>query len=309
MNDEARSIVSTQDAAAERDARARLFNEHRPLLRSIAYRMLGSLAEAEDIVQDAYVRWQQSKTTASSPRAFLVTTVSRLCINHLQSARVRREEYVGAWLPEPVADDQALDRIAASDGSLSIAFLMLLERLTPVERAVFLLREVFEYEYREIGAILNQTEAACRQTFRRARLHVSENRPRFAASHEQRADLLQRFLNASATGNLDDLVALLHEDVVLYADGGGKTTAIPRPILGPENVARFILRAPRKLLPANLVRRFADVNGQPAIVTYQDGRPHSVFTIEIDGGSIRDIFIIANPDKLSHLPLLPSAPS
>lgn len=298
-----------RDETIDRETRARVFNEHRPLLRSIAYRMIGSVADVEDIVQDAYVRWQQSKTAAASPQAFLVTTVTRLCINHLQSARVRREQYVGAWLPEPVAEDDALERIAASDESLSIAFLVLLERLTPMERAVFLLREVFEYEYAEIGRILNQTEAACRQILTRARRHVSEHRPRFAASHQQRAHLLERFLTASASGDLDDLIALLHEDVVLYADGGGKTTAVPRPILGPKNVARFILRAPRKLLPANLVRRLGDVNGQPAIVTYQNGRPHSVFTVELDAGSIREIFIIANPAKLSHLPALPSAPS
>jgi RNA polymerase sigma-70 factor (ECF subfamily) len=291
------------------EAPAEVFNQYRPLLRSIAYRMLGSVAEAEDILQDAYIRWQQSVTSARSPRAFLVTTVSRLCINYLQSARVRREEYVGSWLPEPVIADDPLERVATTDDSLSIAFLMLLERLTPAERAVFLLREVFEYEYAEISAILNQTEPACRQILRRARVHISENRPRFAPSHEERASLLQQFLHASASGDLNGLVALLHKEVVLYADGGGKTSAVPRPIFGPESVARFILRAPRKLLPRNLVRRFTDVNRQPAIVTYLDGRPHSVFTIEIDGRSIRNIYIIANPAKLSHLPGLPGAPS
>lgn len=294
--------------AATREARAEVFHEYRPLLRSIAYRMLGSLADAEDILQDAYIRWQESTTAARNPRAFLVTTVSRLCINHLESARVRREEYVGSWLPEPVAADDSLER-AGADDSLSIAFLVLLERLTPTERAVFLLREVFEYEYSEIGAILDQTEPACRQILRRARLHVAENRPRFASSPEQRATLLQQFVRASASGDLAGLVALLHEDVVLYTDGGGKTAAVPRPIHGADNVARFFLRAPRRFLPADVVRRFADVNGQPAIVTYLDGRPHSVFTVELQAGAIRQIFIIANPEKLSHLPELPDPPS
>jgi RNA polymerase sigma-70 factor (ECF subfamily) len=283
------------------DQKAELFSIHRPLLLSIAYRMLGSMAEAEDMVQDAYIRWQQTTTRVRTPRAFLVTTVSRLCINHLKSARVRREEYVGAWLPEPVSDEALSAVPPAGDESLSIAFLLLLERLTPVERAVFLLREVFEYEYEEIAGILKQSEVACRQVLRRARQHIAENRPRFAPSREQRADLLRRFLDASSRGDLDGLVALLHKDVVLYADSGGKATAIPRPICGPEHVARFILRAPRKLLPSGLVRQFGEVNGQPAIVSYCDGRPHSVFTIEISADAIRNIFIMANPDKLNSV--------
>ncbi|HEV3061402.1 MAG TPA: RNA polymerase sigma-70 factor [Vicinamibacterales bacterium] len=295
-------------ATAHPDEKTNAFNQYRRLLLSIAYRMLGSMAEAEDLVQDAYIRWQQTSTPVRSPRAFLVTTVSRLCINHLQSARVQREVYVGTWLPEPVIADEPSERPGASDESISIAFLLLLERLTPAERAVFLLREVFEYEYGEIASILNQSAVACRQILRRARRHMAENRPRFTPSPEQRANLLKEFLQASARGDLDGLVALLHQDVVLYADGGGKTTAILQPILGPARVARFILRAPRKLLPPDLVRRFTDVNGQPAIVAYRYGRVHSVFTIEVDAGSIRNIFIMSNPEKLSHLPDLPGAP-
>lgn len=291
------------DRTDDRDEKADLFNQYRPLLLSIAYRMLGGMGDAEDILQDAYIRWQETSTAVRSPRAFLVTTVSRLCINHLQSARVRREEYVGCWLPEPMVDDR-LARTPEPDDSLSIAFLLLLERLTPVERAVFLLREVFDYEYSEIAGILKQSEPSCRQILRRARLHITENRPRYTASREERAELFEQFLRASADGDLAALVALLHKDVVLYADGGGKTTAVPRPITGAANVARFILRAPRKLLPGGLVRRLAKINGEPAIVTYQDGRPHSVFTIEIESGAIRNIFIIANPEKLSHLPAL-----
>ena len=263
--------------------------------------MLGSMAEAEDIVQDAYIRWQQTRTRVRIPRAFLVTTVSRLCINHLKSARIRREEYVGAWLPEPVTNATLSTDPAVADDSLSIAFLLLLERLTPVERAVFLLREVFDYEYDEIAGILNHSEVSCRQILRRARQHIAANRPRFAPSREERADLLKRFLEASSRGDVDGLIALLHKDVVLYADSGGKTTAIPRPISGPESVARFILRAPRKLLPVGLVRQVAEINGQPAIVSYRDGRPHSVFTVDVASGLIRNVFIMANPDKLTHL--------
>src|SRR5207245_575840 len=219
------------------------FDQYRSLLFSIAYRMLGSVADAEDMLQEAFIRWQQSREQViHSPRAFLVTIISRLCINHLQSARVQREEYFGQWLPEPIVTGPAADPSATSqiDDSLSIAFLLLLERLTPVERAVFLLREVFEHEYEEIAGILKQSEVACRQILRRARQHLAENRPRFVPSREQRADLLRRFLDASSRGDLDGLVALLHKDVVLYADSGGKATAIPRPICGPEHVARFI---------------------------------------------------------------------
>jgi len=278
-----------------------VFTQHRPLLLSIAYRMLGSMAEAEDIVQDAYIRWQQTTTRVRIPRAFLVTTVSRLCINHLNSARIRREQYVGAWLPEPVTNTTLSSDATVGDDSLSIAFLLLLERLTPVERAVFLLREVFEYKYDQIAGILAQSEASCRQVLRRARQHIAANRPRFAPSRQQRADLLKRFVEASSRGEIDGLIALLHKDVVLYADSGGKATAIPRPISGAASVARFILRAPGKLLPAGIVRQVAEINGQPAIVSYRDGRPHSVFTIEVASGLIRNVFIIANPDKLNNL--------
>ncbi len=213
----------------------------------------------------------------------------------------RRVRYVGAWLPEPVTHTTLSTDPAVGDDSLSIAFLLLLERLTPVERAVFLLREVFDYEYDEIAGILNHSEVSCRQILRRARQHIAANRPRFAPSREERADLLKRFLEASSRGDVDGLIALLHKDVVLYADSGGKATAISRPISGTESVARFIFRAPRKLLPAGLVRQVAEINGQPAIVSYLDGRPHGVFTVEVASGLIRNVFIMANPDKLTHL--------
>lgn len=179
------------------------FDQYRSLLFSIAYRMLGSVADAEDMLQEAFIRWQQEREdTVRSPRAFLVTIISRLCINHLQSARVQREEYVGQWLPEPLMTDPGSDPfgIIRVDESLSMAFLVLLERLTPIERAVFLLREVFEYEYSEISAVLVQSEANCRQILRRARQHVSALRPRFEASEQKQNDLFQRFLEAVETG-------------------------------------------------------------------------------------------------------------
>src|SRR2546427_3555521 len=200
-------------------SRLATFDQYRSLLFSVAYRMLGSVADAEDMLQETFIRWQQAADDdIRSPRAFLVTIISRLCINHLQSARVQREEYVGQWLPEPLVTDSGNDPpgIIRVDESLSMAFLILLERLTPVERAVFLLREVFEYEYSEIAAVLGQSEANCRQILRRARQHVSAMRPRFTASARKQSDLVERFLQATVSGDMNALVALLSDDVALH---------------------------------------------------------------------------------------------
>jgi RNA polymerase sigma-70 factor, ECF subfamily len=288
------------------------FHEHRGLLFSIAYRMLGSSADAEDMVQETFIRWQQtSGVDIRSARAFLVTIISRLCINHLHSARVQREEYFGEWLPEPLVtslmdtDSPELSRI---DGSLSMAFLVLLERLNPVERAVFLLREVFDYEYSEIAEILGQSEANCRQILRRARQRVAEMRPRFDPSPQQRERLLHQFLKATSDGNLEGLVALLSSEVVLHSDGGGKAPALPKPIYGPDKVARAILGGNKKFAPPDLVRRMVEINGQTGLVTYLAGRPFLVFTLDVADGLVRNIYIVSNPEKLAHLPNLPSAP-
>jgi RNA polymerase sigma-70 factor (ECF subfamily) len=284
------------------------FDQYRSLLFSIAYRMLGSVADAEDMLQETFIRWQQAADDdIRSPRAFLVTIISRLSINQLQSARVQREKYVGQWLPEPlVTDPLGLIKI---DESLSMAFLVLLERLTPIERAVFLLREVFEYEYSEIAAVLGQSEVNCRQILRRARQHVSAMRPRFEASTQKQNDLLQRFLEAIGTGDMEGLVALLSNDVVLHSDGGGKAIAVPNLVHGADNVARGILGAFRKLLPKTLVRRLARINGKPGLVSYLDGKPYSVVTLDAVDGRVRTIYILTNPEKLSHLPELPANPS
>ena len=295
---------------SEQEARADAFSRYRGLLFSIAYRMLGSVADAEDMVQETFIRWQASSDEIRSPRAFLVTVVSRLCINHLQSARVQREQYIGQWLPEPLLTGAGSDpyEISHIDESLSMAFLVILERLTPMERAVFLLREVFDYEYAEIAAILGQNEASCRQILRRARQHVAEVRPRFDASLKQHEQLLQRFLDAASNGNLDALVALLSSQVVLHSDGGGKSAAVPNLVHGPDKVARAILGGLAKLVPKNLVSRMAQINGKPGVVSYLNGRAYSVVTIDIADGHVQSIFIVTNPEKLARLPALPPAP-
>jgi RNA polymerase sigma-70 factor (ECF subfamily) len=285
--------------------RLAMFDQYRSLLFSVAYRMLGSVADAEDMLQETFIRWQQAPDDdIRSPRAFLVTIISRLCINHLQSARVQREEYVGQWLPEPIVTGPGSDPLAVIrvDESLSMAFLVLLERLTPVERAVFLLREVFEYDYSDIAAVLSQSEANCRQILRRARQHVSAMRPRFKASSQKQSDLLERFLQAAGSGDLDGLVGLLADDVVLHSDGGGKAIAVPNVVHGVDNVTRGILGGLRKLVPKDVVRRLAQINGAPGVVSYLHGKPFSVLTLDEVEGRIRAIYIVTNPEKLSHLP-------
>jgi RNA polymerase sigma-70 factor (ECF subfamily) len=295
------------DNAAESGGtlRLELFNQHRDLLFSISYRMLGSVADTEDILQETFIRWQQAPDVEiKSPRAYLVTILSRLCLTYLESAQVRRQEYYGQWLPEPLFTDYS-DPISTAlevPESLSMAFLVLLERLTPMERGVFLLREVFDYDYAEVGEILGQTETSCRQVLHRARLHVAENRPRFDTSLEQREQLMKEFLQATSEGDLQRLVSMLSKDAILHSDGGGKGPALPRQILGAQKVARAVVGATRKLVPKTLVRRMRQINGELGIVSYLDGRPHSVFTVDIVGGHIRNIYIVSNPEKLAHLP-------
>lgn len=273
--------------------------------------MLGSVADAEDMLQETFIRWQQADdNNIRSPRAFLVTILSRLCINQLQSARVLREQYVGEWLPEPIVTDPQSDPLGRIkiDESLSMAFLILLERLTPIERAVFLLREVFEYEYAEIAAILGQSEANCRQVLRRARQHVDAMRPRFTISERKKRNLLERFLEASTSGNMEGLIALLATDVVLQSDGGGKGIAVPNVVRGVDNVARGTVGSFQKLLPKDLVHRLAFINGEPGIISYLDGKPFSVLTIEAGEERIRTIYVLTNPEKLSRLPELGNVP-
>lgn len=305
------SAFQQEGAAALAQRRFEIFNQYRDLLFSIAYRMLSSVSDAEDMLQETFVRWHQSSDVdVQSPRAFLVTIITRLCINQLQSARVRREEYVGHWLPEPLLT--SLDDPSAASGideSLSMAFLVLLEKLTPMERAVFLLREVFDYDYAEVARILDQNEANCRQILRRARQHVTDKRPRFDVSPGQRELLLQQFMGAVASDDLKGLITLLSDEAVLYTDGGGKGPALPALIYGASKVARGLLGGKKKNVPNNLVIRTAQINGELGAVSYLEGKPFAVVTLDIVGGKIRNIYIVSNPEKLARLPGLPAAPS
>lgn len=281
--------------------------ELRPLLFSIAYRMVGSVSEAEDIVQEAFLRAHRVEsegTKIESPKAYLTAVVTRLSIDHLKSARVRREQYVGQWLPEPLLADPAPDAAAHAEtaDSLSMAFLVLLESLTPVERAVFLLREVFDYGYAEIAKIVGRSEDNCRQLYVRARRHIDEGRPRFEASRQQRDELARRFLAAAEEGDTGALVELLAADVVVYGDGGGKAPSWPRAIYGRDRVARLMTGtfAQARELGASL--RLTEINGQPGLMFFaEDGRIGAVMSLDIADGVVQTIRGITNPDKLGHL--------
>jgi len=290
--------------------RVEVFDQNRPLLFSIAYRMMGSVMEAEDAVQEAYLRWQRaSEDEVRSPSAYLAKVVTRLCIDRLRSARVRREQYVGPWLPEPVLGEQAqeIGSKAELEDTLSMAFLVLLESLTPVERAVFLLREVFDYEYAEIASLIGKSEANCRQISRRARQSVAARRPRFESSPQEEERLMEGFLGASVAGDMETLLELLSEDVTLYSDGGGKTRAALRPIYGADKVARFLSGILGNIPPDFAVRQ-TRVNGRPGLVGYfGDGSPHSVVSIEVAEGSIKAIRLVVNPEKLEKVPPLEQA--
>ncbi len=289
-------------------ARTADFEQHRSLLFSIAYRMLGSVADAEDVVQEAYLRWQESRESeVRSPRSYLSTVVTRLSIDRMRSARARREEYVGPWLPEPLVSEGAEDagEPTKQDESLSMAFLVLLESLNPVERAVFLLREVFDYDYGEISEIVGKSEANCRQIARRARQSVAARRPRFECSLETEKRLTERFVEACMSGDMEGLLGILSEDVTLWSDGGGKVAAAPYPIYGSEKVARFLVGVLRTV-PPGFFAHPARINGEPGVVGFVDGRPTGVVALDVAEDRIHGVRIVVNPDKLRAIP--PSSP-
>lgn len=280
----------------------------RPAAFSVAYRMLGSVSEAEDVVQETLIRVHaklEGGERIDSPRGYAATVATRLAIDTLRSARARRESYVGEWLPEPIVtsidDDPALH--AELSDSLSLAFLVLLENLSPEQRAVFLLREVFDYGYGEIAEIVGKSEANTRQLAARARRHVEERRPRFDASREQRDALADRFFAAAQEGEMEALEELLAEDVELHGDGGGKVPALARVLRGRNRVARTLAnwgRQRRKL--QGVTTRRVEVNGQPgALVLDAEGRVFGVFALDISDGQVQSLRSVVNPDKLRHL--------
>jgi RNA polymerase sigma-70 factor (ECF subfamily) len=281
--------------------------EMRPRMFSIAYRMLGSVSEAEDVVQDAFERQQQAEhdgVEITSPAAYLSTVVTRLAIDELRSARARRETYAGEWFPEPLLTDAESDpaKQAEQVDSLSWAFLLLLERLGPVERAVFLLHDVFGYGFEEIAGIVGKSAANCRQLAARARQHVEAGRPRFEASPQKRDELADRFFAAIADGNLDELVGMLADDVAVAGDGGGKVPAWTRPIVGIEHVGRLLAGLGRQIREHDGTIERREVNGQPgALIRDPDGRLVAVFSIEVIDGRVRRVRSVINPDKLHHL--------
>ena len=287
------------------------FEPHRRRLLGLAYRMLGSIAEAEDAVQDAYLRWHDAdRDHVTDPRAFLTTATTRICLDVLRSARARREKYVGPWLPEPVVDTKALAPDAQTElaEDLSIALLLALDRLSPLERAAFLLHDVFDCSFTQVASALDRSEAACRQLASRARTHVREARPRDAAVARDRADepttrheeLVSAFVDAARSGDLDALMSMLAEDARLVADGGGKVQAALNVIQGANRIARFIVGVGPKGLSGTTLR-FRPVNDLPGLIAHSpDGYVQTV-AFEIEDNRIRTIYSVRNPEKLKHL--------
>lgn len=281
--------------------KSQIFEQHRTFLFAIAYRMLGSVMDAEDMVQETYLRYRADTAVVQTPKAYLATIITRLCLDQLKSARVQRESYIGEWLPEPLVTTTTPAQIIGDRDMISMAFLVLLESLTPVERAVFLLREVFDFEYAEIAAIVHKNEANCRQLFRRAKQYIVARRPRFDPPTATQTKLVNQFLSAVTTGEVGKMADLLADDVHWWSDGGGKIHAARRPIVGREAVVRFIVGLGR-LLPTDIQADVVEANGQPAVRVLVEGVVYSVIVMTIRDQHITAFHAVVNPDKLRHLP-------
>ncbi|KAA3643095.1 MAG: RNA polymerase sigma-70 factor [Chloroflexi bacterium] len=282
-----------------------LFDQHRTLLFSIAYRILGSVMDAEDLLQEAFLRWQEVELReVDSAKAFLTTVVTRLSIDHLRLARVQRESYIGPWLPEPLMTSErpGLMETAIERDSLSIAFMFLLERLTPVERAAFILRDVFDYEYAEIADVVDKSPQNVRQLVSRARRHLQDERPRFDVSIDEQQRIMMQFVQAVSEGDVESLQSVLAEDVVHYSDGNGMPGAARKPILGIEKWMRFFFGLQR-LAPEGLGIRMLEVNGTPAILFEVDGAPYATLSFDFADGCIINSYGVVNPEKLKALSL------
>jgi len=293
--------------------KADIFLEYKPLLFSIAYNMLGHVDEAEEMVQDSFLKWMEVEiASVRQQKAFLVKMVTNACINHLNSARARREKYVGIWLPEPLqnyAPDAGQARIE-SYHALSIGMLVLMEKLTPQERAIFLLKEIFAYDYYELAEIFNKSTDNCRQILKRAKENLGNDKRRFEIDLKVHEKILHNFLRAIGEGNMDDLIDLLKQDIQMVTEGGGAgltlknqhIKALPKPILGRENVSRLILTLLPKIRESvpNFSEDITFANGMPCIITYSGDQPLSLVALETDGEQIRNIYVQTNPEKLKH---------
>ena len=275
------------------------FTTHRPRLFAIAYRMLGTVVDAEDILQEAYLRWMRvDPVEVASAEAFLTSVVTRLCIDHLRLARVQREHYVGPWLPEPVAGREETAQLAES---LSTAFLVILESLSPLERAVFLLHDVFGYQFDEISEIVGKSVVRCRQVASHARKHVAERRPRFTADARRSEEIASTFFAACRSGDIESVMAVLADDAVSLSDGGGKATAARRPVTGAQDVARLFIGLFKKMPPGFEVVRTV-LSGQPGYLGYLDGELVTALWLDVRDDRIQHVYVMRNPDKLRHLP-------
>lgn len=279
------------------DPHAAEFESHRALLTGIAYRMLGSVSDAEDMVQEAWLRWRDAGPV-DSPKSWLVRVVSRLCLDRLKSARVQREQYYGTWLPEPLVDSLATEPTHPIDESVSIALMLVLEKLTPTERAGFLLHEVFGYSFEEIADILEKSEPACRKLVSRARERVRAEKPRFDTTHAEHEELMKRFMTACREGEMEPLLHLFGDGVALYSDGGGKATAVPKVLSDPAIIARFFIRIVQGLEAQNYEVRPTHFNGAPGVLFLVGGQVVSALSLEIRAGKIGAIYGHRNPDKL-----------
>jgi RNA polymerase sigma-70 factor (ECF subfamily) len=291
--------VTTQDISHS----GSIFEESRRRLFGLAYRMLGSKADAEDMVQEAYIRWHQANTDEiRSSEAWLVTVVTRLCIDRLRSATRERETYPGTWLPEPLFYDSpsSPDEQLELASNLSMAFMILLERLAPVERAAFLLHDVFDCDYDQIAQIIGKSETTCRQVVRRARERIRRDKPRFEASEEDRLRLIKKFTEAIDSNDEQALLSLFAEDATLVGDGGGKAAAVRNTIYGAERITRLFIRSARKL-EGKITRAFLPINGELGLVTFMDGHPVWALSFETDGKHIYALYNMLNPDKLKDL--------
>jgi RNA polymerase sigma-70 factor (ECF subfamily) len=294
------------------DELATEFDAHRSALIGAAYRIVGTVADAEDVVQEAWLRWAGvERAEVRDARAFLVTVTTRLALNRLRQQQNRREAYVGPWLPEPVASGTGSDPAGAAEvaDSVSMAMLVVLESLSPLERAAFVMREVFDLPFGEIAATLDRSEAAVRQLAHRARSHVQARQPRQVVDRAEHAEITTRFLQAAGTGDVEGVVALLAPDVTLISDGGGKRQAALRPLYGADNVARWMIAIVAKPDVTDLTFRLIELNGELAIAAYDGDIPDTVGFLELgDGGVITDLYLVRNPDKLGSVPLLSELP-